>query len=329
MTAPTYAPVPRDAKVLVAGVVSGNLGDYLERHPRVVWWSGDEVERKPGFPAGTARCFVTKFMRHAAFDKIQVWEKQSNKPTGKSVDNGVNYVPGVHVVDGIGNTGDLKRFVYQSLGEHHPKWHPAPGGVAAPPLTAMGAALVNAARVVTPPTETAAAEVATLAKLRGAEPVPYASLHDFFTDKVEWDSTESGAYQGRRFFDEATALGLTKASKDSFQTITANWIKRNRPGHTAQVAKRDVAVETVLAIRESKPFTPATIPDAPVPVKLKRDTTEQDAKALLALVAEARAKALEVIGTLEIVLEALPGLVAGLEEKEARLERAREALRAI
>lgn len=342
--AANYAPLPKDQKVLVMGVLSGNLGDALESHPRVLWWSGDEATRKTGFPAGVGRVFVTKFLSHATFDKARRWEAQANAAYGRTA-RGLNVgEPGVHVVYQHGSTGQLKTAVYQSLGEHHPKWWPAESPAPAP-MGAMAAALVEAARPLEVPTPPPAP--------------PFASLEEYLTEFWDWQATESYAAQARAIWADAKEAGVTKASVESFATMAAKWARENRPpappltgtllvqaraagatdksndplpvrlGETVRVAMAPPPV----GVRDGAAFTPAPIPDVFVPVRIgerrRPDSTASDAEALLALVNEALGKAQEVISALEMVKTSLPGLVAGLAEKEARVEAAIAALRGL
>lgn len=351
-----YAPIPRDQKVLVVGVVSGNLGDALENHPRVLWWHRDELHRhRDGFPAGVGRVLVTKFVPHTYFDRYRDWERRSNPSPAEKSSTHLNANLGVHVVHGFGSTGELKRIVYESLGEHHDKHNPSPevlakqAAVGNRGLTAMGAAMVRAAAPVYPEQFgrplVGAGDEATRELRAKNDPQPaktYDSWQAFLEQHWVWDDGRSAAAQARELYPTLKELGLTKATQESFCTLAAKWVADRKTGHAQQLAKAGVAIESVLAARapstlevqarQAGATDPGPIPPAP-PAEERRerarpaDSTAADAQALLEMLAEAKKKAQEVVAVIEMAETAIPGLVDGLAAKERRIEAAIAALR--
>lgn len=323
----SYAPIPRDQKVLVVGVVSGNLGDYLENHDRVVTWHRDDLFRnRAGWPVGVGRVLVTKFIPHGFQDRLKKWnqaERENAKMEGR---------PPLHVIEGFGGTGELKAIVYQSLGEHHPKHNPTEAEKAQQaaignrgPATAMAAALVKAALPAGTFDETAGKSKNDPVAAMFSQPpaVVYNSWADFLERHWVADSPLSSAAQGRELYPEVKRLGLTKASEESFATMCADWVRKRRPvapPSTLEVQARQAGATDpgpILSVVDRRAAE----------VRAPKDSTAGDAEALLQMIAEAKKKAQEVVAVLEMAETAIPGLVDGLAAKERRIEAAIAALR--
>lgn len=336
--------IPPERHVLVCGVIAGNLGQDLERHPRVIWRTGDEAARMEVIPAHVARVLVSKFVSHNTFGRVQ---RMAAGNRGSRSNGGTNRdaaLAGVDVVFVHGSTGQLKTAVYQSLGEHHPKWNPTQeeqmetAKRQEPMNPALDISRVTFVRTALLP-ETLpdipvwpipdpvvdSRVVLTSGGPRADRKASYASVREFLADLYQWDSAETIATQSRDLFALAVQEGLVRGTttSDSFYETVRRFVAAERPAHVAQIAKRDLAVEAVLGARggqvASRPELPRIVP--PVP------TSAGDAEALVALAQEAIDHAKQVIGALELFVGALPGLVEGLKEREARIGRAIAALR--
>lgn len=68
----TLEPLKQDAKVLVAGLIPGNLPTDMTNDDRVIIWETEEAGRKNAIPAGVSIVLTTRFVRHITTERLKV-----------------------------------------------------------------------------------------------------------------------------------------------------------------------------------------------------------------------------------------------------------------